>query len=76
MAIYYTCFPTEATPEAVVKCAWLLFTTRQSVEREAERVDVSEWRLMQHRYEIESSRVQRAPHILDAGGFVVPDQVE
>jgi hypothetical protein len=46
------------------------------VERESNRLGISEAQLFQRRHEIESIRVQRTLDVLDAGGFIPPDALD
>ena len=76
MLIDYKRVPAEETPEAVAECEWLLITASRLVEREADRLGISEYQLLQRRHEIESIRVQRALDMLEAGGFIPPDALD
>ena len=76
MLIDYKHVLAEDTPEAVAECEWLLPMASRLVEREAARLGVSECQLLQCRHQIDSLRVQRALDILEAGGFIAPDQVD
>ena len=76
MLVDYKRVLAEETPEAVAECEWLLVTASRLVEREADRLGISESQLFQRRHEIESLRVQRALDVLDAGGFIAPDPVD
>jgi hypothetical protein len=76
MLIDYNRVLVEDTPEAAAECEWLLVTASRLVEREADRLGISEYQLLQRRHEIESMRVQRALDVLDAGGFIPPDLVD
>ena len=64
----------DDSPEAAAELEWLLPTASRLVGREAARRKISEWQLLQDRHRIEDPLVQHALDILEAGGFIVPDQ--
>ena len=65
----------DDSPEAVEQLEWLLPTAGRLVAREAARREISEWQLLKRRHEIEDPTVHHALDILEAGGFITPDEV-
>jgi hypothetical protein len=64
----------DVSPEAVAELEWLLPTATKHVERMATVLGISEWALLQRRHEVEDPVVQHALDILEAGGFIVPNE--
>jgi hypothetical protein len=73
MTVDYKSLLADDSSEAVTELEWVLTTASRLVERESDRLGISEWQLLQRRHQIQNPRIQHALDILDAGGFIVPD---